>query len=391
MDSTAEFESPRNFCYWGFMSAVAAIVNNNVWLDRHAFILRPNLYILLFGKSGLRKAFPVSIATELVRRVDNTRVLAGRTSIQALVTDLSNVYHRDGKPPITDAIAFISASEFASSLVKDDQALTILTDIYDCRKLWKNTLKSTGTETLKNLNITLLGGINAPHFAAAVGQQNIEGGFVGRTFMIVETKRNCINSLVYPTKWNEERIINHFGGDLLSISNMRGPIEWCPAAQAYYHEWYNEFSRADEVSNETQGVLMRLGDHILKVSILLTLCEGRMTLGVAELEEAIKACSDFSANAKRVTSGEVKADPLAPLVMKVLQFIYEADEQKISKKYLAQRFCSMGVYAAQLDLCIRALNEMGFIFTDSSLHDTYYCMGTEGVGACEELFKGKNK
>lgn len=387
MDATSEFESPKNYFYWGFLSAIAGIVNNNVFLDRYAFILRPNLYVLLFGKSGLRKALPVSLATDLVRYCNNTRVLSGRSSIQALVTELSSVYHRDNKPPITDAIAYISAGEFASSLVKDEQALTILTDLYDCRKVWKNILKSTGTETLKNLNITLLGGINAPHWESIMGKQNIDGGFVGRTFVILEHKRNCINSLVYPTKWTQDKIINHFGSSLVEISNIKGEMQFSENAKKFYHNWYVEFSKADELDEEKQGLLMRLGEHVLKVGMLIALCHGTMELRTQYIEDAITASQDFSANAKKVTSGEIKPDPLAPVVWKVLEVIYKADESRISQKFLTQKFLGKGILNASVVLCVKALNEMGFLDIDNTLHDTYYSLRDEGLAACEELFK----
>jgi hypothetical protein len=391
LDSTSEFESPKSYFLWGFLSAVSGVINNNIYLDRHAFILRPNIFVLLFGKSGLRKALPVSIATDLVRYCNNTRVLSGRSSIQALVTELSNVYHRDGKPPITDAIAFVSAPEFASALVKDEQALTILTDLYDCRKIWKNILKSTGTETLKNLNITLLGGINAPHFESSMGKQNIDGGFIGRTFIILESKRNCINSLVYPTKWSQDKIINSFGSSLLEISNMFGEITFSENAKKYYHDWYVSFSQQDELLDEKQGMLMRLGEHVLKVGVLIATCHGTMELRTAHIDKAIEYCADLSTNAKRVTSDEIKPDPLSLIVWKVLETIYKSAEQRISKKFIVQRLSMKGILVPQINICLNSLNEMGFIFSENTLHDIYYTLSDAGVGASEELFKGDKK
>src|SRR5215831_3140840 len=125
-------ESPRKYWYWAGLSAISAVVNNKVYLDKFLYKLYPNIYVLLIGKSGIRKGPPVVFAKDVVDMVDNTRVFTGRVSIQAVLGNLqSAVTKQNGKAPIVDAIGMLASTEFASFLVQDPSALTILTDLYD--------------------------------------------------------------------------------------------------------------------------------------------------------------------------------------------------------------------------------------------------------------------
>src|SRR5215204_1926685 len=105
LESTAASESPRKYWYWAGLTAISAVVNNKVYLDKFLYKLYPNVYVLLVGKSGIRKGPPVSLSKQLVRAVNNTRVIAGRITIQAAISKLrAAMTQENGGPPITDAI-----------------------------------------------------------------------------------------------------------------------------------------------------------------------------------------------------------------------------------------------------------------------------------------------
>src|SRR4249920_3615830 len=109
MKVTQESESPRKYYYWSGMSAIAAVVRNQVFLDKCYYKLYPNIYVLLVGRKGIRKGPPVALAKKLVTEVGSTRVISGRASIQAIVTELHRAKTSDnGGPPITDAVAFLT-------------------------------------------------------------------------------------------------------------------------------------------------------------------------------------------------------------------------------------------------------------------------------------------
>src|SRR5271163_2654267 len=184
VSSTEESESPARFQYWSAMAAISAIVKKNVWMQRHFYKLYPNIYVILVGKSGLRKGNPVTLSRRLVERVNDTRIIAGRNSIQSIIKEIGKAKSIEGRGVMKDASCFIVSGEMDSFFIKDPDAMTVLTDLYDTHAHepeWKNTTKTQGTDVLKNPCITLLGGTNEDHFKSAIAQKDVKGGFIART------------------------------------------------------------------------------------------------------------------------------------------------------------------------------------------------------------------
>ena len=149
------------------MSCISAAAGNNYYLAtlKGDLIYRPNLYIMLLGDSGLGKGFPINRAKLLVSKADVTRVIAGRSSIQAIVQELSRTRTQEGKTPITDSRGFIINGELSAAIISDVDSLAILTDLYDGQfnPEWTNLLKGDGAEKLKNPYITALFGSSPAH------------------------------------------------------------------------------------------------------------------------------------------------------------------------------------------------------------------------------------
>lgn len=354
MSQTEELESPRQFFYWSALASISAVLKNRVYLDRYAYTLYPNIYVMLFAKSGLRKGVPINLAKKLVQKVDNTRVIVGRSSIQAIIKELATTRAKQDGSILKDAAGFIIASEFAASLVKDPQSLTILTDLYDSNynEEWHNMLKGSNLETLKNVSLTMLGGINHAHFQDTVDMAAIMGGFIGRTFIVYEEKKANINSLVSPPKRTPN--FDELAGTLKGISRLSGAYKFSSDGARLYDEWYrkyNEHSRDDKT-----GTSERISDSILKVAMLLSASRrDDLLLDVPEIQEAIDECLTASASVKRTTVGVGKAQSTQNVGL-VLQELLSNKE--ITRKQLLSRHYS-DFDAFELDRIIETLEQAG--------------------------------
>lgn len=304
---TLESESPRKYYYWAGLAAIAGVVKNNVYLDKFYYKLYPNIYVLLIGKSGIRKGPPVALAKRLVSEVGNTRVISGRASIQAIITELRTARtFNDSGPPITDAVGFLTTSEFASFIIQDQQALTILTDLYDgdYNPEWVNLTKGSGSEKLKNPCLTLVGASNEVHFRDAVPDNALGGGFVARTFIIHADSKSTINSLTSAPK--EVVSIPKLAEYLRIIGQLRGQFKFSPGGKQLYDSWYQTFSENEY--SDTTGTIERLHDHILKASMLLSLSRKTdLVLEEEDIREAIESCQNFVPGARRVSMGGGKS------------------------------------------------------------------------------------
>ena len=182
-------ETPTSWIYWSLMFCISSAAANayTVRSLKGNHLYYPNLYIMLLGESGLGKGYPVNLAKRLLEEADITRVIAGRSSIQAIIKEGSTTRSVQGKPVITDARMAIVNGELSTAIIADPDALTILTDLFDRSyhpKSWTNLLKGDGAEKLKEPYVTCLFGSSPAHFYDSIPQPNIEGGYIGRNLVI---------------------------------------------------------------------------------------------------------------------------------------------------------------------------------------------------------------
>lgn len=339
LDATSEAESPTSFMYWSALCAVSAVINNQVWLPKGGlYELFPNIYVLLIAKSGMRKGYPVAVSKNLVQEVNNTRLISGRISFQALIKELATARSLPGGKIIKDSIGFINSGEFSTSLVRDPEALTTLTDLYDghYNKKWVNTLKGTGKEELRNVCITLLGALNQTHFNDLITAKEISGGFIARCILVLEEKRSRKNALLRPGSKKVD--IPELAKYLHQLKEVRGPVTMDEDAIVYFEKWYDDFD--PEGMDDRTGTANRIHDNILKVAMLITLARtGERRITLAHIEEAMGVTLSSAQSVDKVTVGRgVDEDYSKKLVIFIRELFtapeYTIDKQKVlSKNY----------------------------------------------------------
>lgn len=349
LEASVEAETPTSFLYWSAVAAIAATVGNNVYMNRKGiYTLRPNVYVMLFAKSGLGKGFPVNIAKKLVTLAKCTRVISGRNSVQSIVRDMatSETAEDSPTPRFKDSRAFFVSSEFSTSMVKDEQALTILTDLYDCHwnEEWNTKLISRATDKVVKPNLTLLSGSSPSHFFDAIPEVNITGGFVGRLLIIYEEKRSKINDLMSDVQGEEDHDI-HFPYETLSkhlikiyestLGEEERKFVWTRDASVIFKKWYQEIRKIS--ADDKTGFSERLPDHVLKVGMCISLAENvDLVMRTSHIEEAIEAVSALVYSTKRVSEGKGK-DPLGPQAKIILDHMLSAPGCKITRQRLLQK------------------------------------------------------
>lgn len=353
LEMTKESESPESYFYWSGLATLSAVVKNNVFLERHHYQLSPNIYVLLIGKSGLRKGIPVNYAKQLVAEANNTRVISGRNSIEGMILELSRGYSLTDGTVVKDAVGFMAAGEFASFLLQNPQALTILTDLYDCHynKKWKNTLKGTGVETLNNVCLTMLGASNEIHFKDAVPLNAIGGGFLARTMIVMEEEKRGINDL-----FDEPEIkfdLPGMASYLKELTKIKGQFTIDEAAKLYGRRWYLDLNVNKKIQDNT-GTIERLQDHSLKVAMLLSLSRSLdLVINKQDMEEAIEACQLCFGGAKRIAMGQGKAATAAQTATLLKELVLRPNQEITRQKFL-QKFWGE-VDAFDLDRIVETL------------------------------------
>ena len=162
MDHTRIYESPSSFWKWSAYSAIAAVLRDSCYIMQGEGHLYPNIFVLLLAESGVqRKGRPIGLCESLINKVNNTKVVSGRTSIQALLDELaySETDPKTGNIKKGGSAVFI-APELAGGLVQDPQAISILTDIYDHKPDYVSRLRGHGKFKIDKIVLSMIAGSN---------------------------------------------------------------------------------------------------------------------------------------------------------------------------------------------------------------------------------------
>lgn len=389
-----ELESPQSFWFWAGLAAMSATVKDNVWMERHAYKLYPNIYVMLHADSGLKKGPPVALAKDLVSRVNNTEIISGRSSIQGILKQLGTAESVKGGGIKTKSTGFICASEFSSSLVSDPVAMTILTDLYDRNYNegeWRSLLKME-TFKLHNPTLSLLVATNEAHFEDFVQAKDIHGGFIGRMFVIAETEVNVLNPLIRKPKVvpNREELASY----LREVAQLRGAFESLEDTKAglIYEEWYTDFYtivKKNKVKDET-GTINRFGDSVLKVAMLLSLSENTsLIISTEAMERAINICERFITDVRRTTMGKrSKAENIELKLLLLNEFLARPDNT-VSRTILMKKFYLNYRDVAELDSVLESLEEADAIVRFQHGNQLMFQMKEQYVNEIAEFMKGR--
>lgn len=346
LSGTDHVETPKQFVRWSLYSAIAAVTSPNVSLNKQgAYDLYPNIYVMLLAESGVGKGFGVWLAKSMVTAVDTTRVFAGRNSIQKIVTDLSMAITKGkGKEMIKDGRAYLSSGEFVNFLLRDEQAISILTEWYDTHyvKEWANSLKSSGTETLKDINITMLGASTADYLRDAVPIAAIRGGFFGRIMFIYSAEKGKVNALIDEAKEGEQVApkVKEWSKYLIELSKIEAGSKFVVTdkAREFYRPWY--YSLQDKIKDrhlvDKTGYIHRLHDHALKIAMILSLSESpELTITKPHVEEGIQLAESLLSTIKKTVIG-IGLSELAPKNEVFLRALFRANDYCLSRKMMMQ-------------------------------------------------------
>jgi len=331
VDSYKESETPTKFIFWSGLASIAAVMQKRVYLDRYIYTLYPNIYVFIIAKSGMKKGTPITLAKKLVKNANITRIVSGHNSMPRIIQDFGKAYSLEGGGIVRDAQGFLVTGELAAFLVKDPDALTMLTDLHNTHEhedFWENSLKSTGVDKLKSPCLTILGATNEEHFPDAVPNNAIGGGFIARTFIVLSNERGQLNSLTRAPKSipNIPKLSEH----LQELTKVSGEFQWGAHSKDTYDDWYYPFMKTVDGHDPT-GTYNRIGDQILKLAMLLALSDGPdLILKESNIVEGITVGSDCIQGMKMVTMGAGKSN-LAYQTKIVVQELLNAPDNKLTR------------------------------------------------------------
>jgi len=388
LDQYKEFESPLSFVYWSALAAISASVKDQIYLDKYLYKLYPNIYVMLHADSGVKKSPPINMAASLVKKVDGTRIIEGRYSIQGMLKKLATAYTQPGGHVVKKSVAFICSAELTSSIVEDKAALDILTDLFDRQNrigAWEQILKSESFE-LRDPTITMLTATNEAHSNDFLTNKDIHGGYIGRTFIVYERKSKVINSLMFPPKILPDVAKN--AEYLKQLSKLTGEFKIDLETRNFFDRWYRDFRYSTENSVDKTGTLNRFDDSVLKVAMLISLgTTPELIITKKAIEQAIELCERLVGNVRKATLASGKSQWAGEKAL-LIEELLKRDNHAITRQQLNKKYW-MHANADEWDKIVVSLETAGMVRLETYGNTILIVMPENIVREMENRMKGK--
>lgn len=375
LEYTKDVESPTSFLKWSALSILSAVLRDNFFLDHEKLQVYPNIFVILMAKSGAcRKSTPLKISAALLKQVQNTKIIEGRTSIQAAMRKLSQAETSENGHMIKGASAFFYSEELRNLVVEDPQAIGLLTDLYDYHEKYSVDLISGGTSVLNHVCISLLAASNEVFFREIYTNSAIYGGLLGRTFIVAESKRRHKNSMMYLSAGHPPApLVLHLKAlSVMGAKPDHNPkLEMEAEAKEYYHEWYNTIEDS-WYERDLIGFDTRMHTHVLKVAILLAAAreDFQKSIKKQDVESAIDLVVPLRSNYTMLMMGAAKND-IQKASAKFLAMLYEAPEHILTHKHIMGRLWGE-IDHTQMATVVATMEQAGFIRTTQHKGDIAY-------------------
>jgi hypothetical protein len=380
---TKEAETPENFFRWGAYATIAAVLRDSVYYDHGLRKTYPNIYVVLLADSAeYRKSGPFQPATDLLNSdgLRNTKVIRGRSSIQAVLDDLSqDIGDKKTGQPIRGGSAILIADELASFFVSDPQLIPLVTDMYDFRENWDYNLKG-GKVNIKKLCVTFLAASNETFLREVYTKAAVYGGLLGRTFMIKPNETRPPNDLldVDLSKYEIESLVKK----LVKIRELKGRFTSTPEGRKLYKEWYEKLYNSYKTHPDKTGVTQRIHTGVLKIAMILAANDLSLIIDAQHYQEAILQVTNLREN-YGVYSMSTGKSTQAEIGAIFLQALWEMKGVATKRDILVKHWQDFS--AEELDQLVNTFAAANLVEVMAVGNEQTYTMTPK----CRELFEKK--
>ena len=284
------------FHLWTGLSALATIINRNIWMPRNYKKCYPNLYILFTGPSGVGKSSAAEIGINLLEEIKGcppifrdsitTPSLLSRMS-EAKVEEL-----RDDKLIVKTPI-LIYASELGNLLTPRTgvrELALLLTELFTKEGTHHDSTMGRGSVEVINPNVTALLCCFSKWLEEELPSISMRSGFLGRMCVVFETAKRFSNPKMESLQNEDLDLRQYLKDDLEQIGNIYGEMRFSQEGWDFWYPWYeSQPLDLSDLDVEVEGFHARKAQFVLRVAMLISISnkQGNMIVTKGDLKAAM--------------------------------------------------------------------------------------------------------
>ena len=289
-----ESEAPLGFQFWSAIALLSAVARRNLYWDRGNYFLYLNHYLVLLGRSGLRKSTAIKTAVDMVEATNHTLHMLGAADelfvspqrvtpekLMEILTarrgyDASKLLQGEKVVRQRDAVGLIVSDELVTLLGRSvkgsDRMIHFLTDIYGGARRYEAATVTHGDRILMNVALSCLFASTEEWIRMAVTEDLFTGGFMARVVTVHRTEK----TRVFPQAVPLDPCLRQVLADaLVPWAQLSHPLELVrtPEADEWFQKWYHDAQRQSVADPKMQGYAERRDDHLHKLAGALRLSQ----------------------------------------------------------------------------------------------------------------------
>ena len=349
LDYTDPTEPPLSYRLWSIISVLSATLERRCWMDWGYARIYPNQYIVLVGPSGqTRKGEALRIARDLMDKVGIV-LIAQSITRESLIKRMADSMRTFSNPETGEVEMHSSVTCVSEELIVflgqgEISFLAVLTDWYDCAKIWTYETKNKGTDVIQGICLNLLAATAQSWIPSMLPREAIGGGWTSRVIFVVEDYKGKI--IADPNASRKDKsILEDLAYDLSLVRTMDGPFEFSKEAHNAYIEWYTNYEKAIKAGKPAvpdprfAGYMARRATHIKKVCMTVSASRGDdMIITISDFNRSLKILEMTEAKAPKAFKGvgENKIGLACQLVLGMIEIKGKVKRSHILAKYYEQ-------------------------------------------------------
>lgn len=359
---SAQQESPKNFHFWVGLTMLSAALRRRVFIDRGAYKVYPNQYVLLVAESAsCRKSVAMSLGLQLLNTLNCIKSVHERCTVEGLLDtmNIGNAYESQIKPGkiMYDGSILVHADELSNLFSKATyitDLVSFLTAAYTSSAELGFLTRNKGHRRVKGPCPTLLAGTTPEQLGEIFPIITLSSGFIGRMVMVIGTRGARRAKPNVDTK-----LIKPLVEDLKHITELEGEVMLTKDAEKFFDEWYE--SLGEPANTESAAFFERKHDHALKVAMILSIAESDdLIITIKHLQVAIEIVDQIELSIPGAVE-MIGATDESRTVDLVYRIIVHNMPEGISHSVLLRKLQRKIHYSAELDDMLDRLSSSNMI------------------------------
>ncbi len=279
----AKQESPKEYHLWVGLSIIAGSLKRNVWIDREAYKIYPNQYIILTSENtNDRRSTAIMTGLDLLLANKNIKIIQNKSTVEGLIGQMNVIKSSTSSLDKTyfDGNIFICIDDlFSDKKLHLKNLISFLITIYSSKKYLNYLTHNKEFINIQNLCPTLLTSANFEQI------KSIFPSFLGRALIVVGNRdKDAKFSLPHIDSLMHKPLLE----DLQQIASLKGEIKLTPKCNEEFIKWYEINKTKKSPSLQLASYHERKYDHVLKCAMHLSLAESNeMWITKGHFKEAV--------------------------------------------------------------------------------------------------------